>query len=249
MKLGKRDPRIDHRTLQMATYMKAEALPQPPGYVTWNAAVGAYWGMMLNDELGDCTCAAVGHTIMAMTAQHGSPAVPSDADVLAAYEACGGYKPGDPATDNGAVELDVLNWWRKTGMAGHKLGAYAAVRPADQGEVRTAIWLFGSVYAGLALPLTAEGQEVWNVDLSAPAPLSGRAAPGSWGGHAVPLLGYNQVGPLCVTWGIPLQMTWDFWATYADEAYAPLSPDWVSGAVEAPSGFDLAQLTKDLEAI
>lgn len=248
MKLGKRARRIDPRTLQMASYAKAE-LPQPPPYVTWNAAVGAYWGMMLNDALGDCTCAAVGHTIMAMTAQHGDVVTPSDADVLAAYQACGGYVPDNPSTDNGAVELDVLNYWRKTGMAGHRLGAYAAVRPADPAEVRTAIWLFGSIYAGIALPVSAEGQEVWSVDLDDPRYLQSHGAPGSWGGHAVPLLGYNRVGPICVTWGSPLQITWDFWTTYADEAYAPLSPDWVDGTLEAPSGFDLAQLTKDLEAL
>lgn len=248
-KLGKRARHIDPRTLQMTTYMKAAALPAPPGSVTWNAAVGATWGMMLNDNLGDCTCAAVGHTIMAMTSQHGTPVVPSDADVLAAYEACGGYVVGSPDTDNGAVELTVLNYWRKTGLGGHKLGAYAAVHPQDLGEVRRSIWLLGSVYAGLALPLSAQSQEVWDVDPIDPKALKGNGSPGSWGGHAVPLLGYNQVGPICITWGAPLQMTWAFWTAYADEAYVPLSPDWVSGAIEAPSGFDLAQLTNDLEAL
>jgi hypothetical protein len=43
-------------------------------------------------------------------------------------------------------------------------------------------------------------------------------------------------------------MTWSFWDTYCDEAYAIISTDFV-GTKPAKNGFDLASLQKDLKAI
>ena len=54
-------------------------------------------------------------------------ATPSDKQVVAAYSAITGYNPSTGANDNGAVEIDVLNYWRQTGIAGHKIGAYVAL--------------------------------------------------------------------------------------------------------------------------
>jgi hypothetical protein len=69
VKLGKQPPRDDPRTLQLASYMRLEALPALPAKENWGGKVSA-WGMMKNDTVGDCTCAAAGHLIMALLA-HG----------------------------------------------------------------------------------------------------------------------------------------------------------------------------------
>ena len=87
--------------------------------------------MMHNDTIGDCTCAAAGHLVMEWTANVGAETTPADADILAAYSAITGYDPKTGANDNGAVETDVLNYWRKTGIAGHKIMAYAALEPGN----------------------------------------------------------------------------------------------------------------------
>ena len=69
----------------------------------------------------------------------------------------------DPLTgEEGAIELDVLRYWRKRGIGGHRIGAYAAVGTHDHELTRTAAWLFGGLYIGLALPLTAQSQETWD---------------------------------------------------------------------------------------
>lgn len=245
MKLGKLAPRHDARTLKLEDYLDLAKLPPAPETVDWGTKVPT-WGMMKNDALGDCTCAAVGHTIMANTSLHSTLFTPSDDEILKAYEVVGGYVPGDESTDNGADELTVLKYWRKTGIAGHKLGAFADVTPKNFDHIKQTIWLLGSCYTGIALPVTAQGQAEWSVTDKS---LEGDAAPGSWGGHAVPFVGYNAAGPVCVTWGQTLQMTWEFWAAYGDEAHAPLSEDWVDGTKEAPSGFNLAQLKADLAAL
>jgi len=61
-KLGKKPARHDPRTLQMANYL---ALPAFPASRDWTNKAKPAWGMMLNDQLGDCTCAAIGHIIQA----------------------------------------------------------------------------------------------------------------------------------------------------------------------------------------
>lgn len=242
--LGKQAPRHDARTLDLARYF-TPSLPPPPASIAWGRSV-ARWGMMQNDALGDCTCAAAGHLVMAWASENKKLVVPADAQIVAAYSAITGYAPSDPTSDRGAVELDVLKFWRASGIAGHKIGAFASVSPKNVGHVKSAIALFGGLYIGVALPLSAQGQAVWDVPKGG---ARGKGKPGSWGGHAVPVIGYDASGLTVVTWGQPLKMTWAFWAAYCDEAYALLSPDWVDGTAPAPSGFDLATLTADLKAL
>lgn len=61
MRLGKRHRRHDARTLKMARYL-ASGLPAAPPAVDYTRGVTDF-GMMLNDRLGCCTIAAVGHAI------------------------------------------------------------------------------------------------------------------------------------------------------------------------------------------
>lgn len=253
-KLGRRYVRRDSRTFALSKYLRPGILPPAPPAVDWTAGVDDwpdknkdFWPMMLNDKIGDCTCAAAGHMIQCWTASRGSECIADDSDIELAYEAVSGYEPGKPSTDSGAVEIDVLNYWRKTGIAGHKIDAYAAVEVANAAQVKQSVYLFGGLYIGLALPLSAQNQEVWDTTLW--GRVTGSAAPGSWGGHAVPILGYDELGLTCITWGAEKRMTWSFFARYCDEAYAPLSQDWINVRGVDPNGFDMATLQKDLQQI
>jgi hypothetical protein len=78
-------------------------------------------------------------------------------------------------------------------------------------------------YIGLALPISAQNQDVWAVP---PGGSAGEGSPGSWGGHAVPIVAYDSRGLTVITWGATKRMTWQFLDTYCDEAYALLSQDW-----------------------
>ena len=106
--------------------------------------------------------------------------------------------------------------------------------------------IFGNCYVGLMMPLSAQTQSIWSVPPGGPV---GHGAPGSWGGHAVPVVAYDPEGLTVVTWGALKRMTWGFWAAYCDEAYAILSPDYLEqkgGKSVVPAGFDLQQLQEDL---
>ena len=150
-----------------------------------------------------------------------------------------------PETDNGAVELFLLNYWRKVGCGGHKIGAFMAVSPQSTTLVKDGLYLFGGLYTGIALPISAQHQQVWDVP---PGGIIGAGFPGSWGGHAVPILDYDMRGLTCITWGQTKRMTWGFLKLYCDEAYAILSTDFLL-AGKAPNGFNITQLQADLAAL
>lgn len=241
-KLGKLPVRVDVRTLRLRQYVDLGELPAAPAALDLSAGVPD-WPMYGNDRRGDCTTAAAGHMIEAWTeAATGSATEVTETAVIKAFDA---VRVVDPATgEEGAVELDVLRYWRKQGIGGHRIGAYAGVATHDQALVRSAAWLFEGLYIGLALPLTAQTQEVWDWTGS----LSGPAAPGSWGGHAVDVVGYDDTGLAFVTWGSLRRMTWPFWERYCDEAYCILSSDFLEGG-RAPNGFDRAALEQDLALV
>jgi hypothetical protein len=247
LKLGKLPVRHDPRTLLFASYLTT-ALPAPPASFNAATKVGSSWGMMDNDQIGDCTCAAAGHLIMEWTASTKARMVtPTDAQIVAAYSAITGYNPTTGANDNGANEIDVLNYWRQSGIAGHQISAYAALEPGNHTHVMDSVYIFGGCYIGLSLPLSAQSQtqnnQPWSVP---PSGTTGDGKPGSWGGHAVPVVAYDARSLTVVTWGALQTMTWGFWTAYCDEAYALLSPDYLTGKNVTPGGFELKQLQADL---
>src|SRR4051794_26748380 len=185
-RLGKLPARLDPRTLRLARYVDRQVLPAPPPALDLAAAVPD-WPMYGNDRIGDCTTAAAAHMIEAWSGASAGTAleVPEKA-VLEAFDL---VKLVDPMTgEEGAIELDVLSLWRRSGIGGHRVGAFAAVSVADDDLVRTGTYLFGGLYIGLQLPLRAQDQAVWDWT----GRLDGPDAPNSWGGHAVNVVGYDD---------------------------------------------------------
>jgi hypothetical protein len=243
MKLGKLPHRHDPRTLRLAKYLPA-VLPDPPEPFAWSPRVPS-WPMLKNDDVGDCTVAGALHLEQVWTAANGRAYNPTDTEAISAYSAITGYRPGDDSTDNGAVLLDVLNYWRAHGIGGHRISAFAQVDAADPIHVMTAIWLFGGLYIGLELPTSCQDQTLWNcTDYR-----DGDRAPGSWGGHCVILTDYDAQGLTCITWGAKKRLTWGFLDTYSDEAWAIISPDFLNAQAQSPALFNREQLLADLARI
>ena len=67
---------------------------------------------------------------------------------------------------------------------------------------------------------------------------------GSWGGHAVWAVGYDDGGLWVVTWGILQYITWDGFMWACDEAHTPVSQDY-----RPQPGFDLAKLQACLPSL
>jgi hypothetical protein len=243
LKLGKRPARVDPRTLQLKDYLEPDISPAPAS-MDWSKGTTS-WGMMLNDSLGDCTIAACGHAVQLVSLNTTAIITEPDAEIEKYYEWWCGYVPGDPNTDQGGVELDILNSWRKNGFAGHKLLGYVDPSPGDAEHVKQSVALFGMVYIGLGLPLTAQNQvgSLWDV-VGNPA-TDANSQPGSWGGHAVIVIAYDADTLTVVTWGALQKMSWRFWNAYVDESHTPLLGYWLENG-PAPSGFRMTALETDL---
>ncbi len=275
--LGKGPKREDSRNLMLANYLPPK-LPVIPGIVEWTRHVPKPDPMFGNDSNPDCTAATIGHLIRTMTANAGSTLTLSDSAIFRFYAKLDPtWDPTVPGSGQGAVVLDVLKLWKNEGIvddAGrvHKIAGFVEIDPKNRVHIRAAIWLFGGVYGGFGLPLTASDQinagKPWTVDTSNPS----RALRGSWGGHAMPIVDFLPLALPAVGIGTakrPLKlvtharsgrrlMTWaqrqaasqDWCEEYGDEAYAVFdSLDWLKSDGFAPCGFDAAALIADLQAV
>jgi len=214
------------------------AMAPPPTSRDWTRNVSS-WPMLLNDQLEDCTIAGKLHMKQAWVKAAGGDYEPTDDEAAAEYKAMCGYNPAIRGSDSGGVMLDVLKAW----VASGQIKAFAMVDPTDALQVQTAIDLFGGLYAGFALPLSAQSQDLWDV---ADGP-SGE--PWSWGGHEWPILQYNAAGFGGPTWGAMKRCTPAFLPKYCEEAYAVVSQDFVDQRGLDPDGFDLSALLADLQTV
>ncbi|MDE2102623.1 MAG: hypothetical protein KGL39_35585 [Patescibacteria group bacterium] len=252
-KLGCRPPRPERqaRLLRLRNYLNSSLLPAPPP--STNHRAGIVWPMMANDTTGDCTIACVGHMIQEWTTLNGVSLVLTDQQVLATYSALTGYDPrqtqpdGSNPTDKGAVITDVLDAWRQSGIQGNQLGAYVSLGVTNHADVIEAVYLFGSIDCGVNLPAAWQGADVW--DAPSRWHLFHRWAPGSWGGHCVPIVDYDAQYLYAVSWGQVVPVSYAAWDMYFSEAYALLDMAWFNGQKVAPNGFDLEALTADLQAV
>jgi len=236
---GRVPSRHDPRTIRMA---QLSPLPAPPPQFT--AAEVTVWPTLGNDKAPCCTCAAAAHMIHNWTAAHDAPVLISEDQVLATFvEVSGG------AAD-GAEMLDVLRFWRRSGIAERKLRAYVALDPHRENDLRSTIYLFGAAYIGLSFPDFAVKEActdaVWDVPEGGAV---GENAPDAANGHCVAAIGYDTEHLYVVSCGARRSMTWEFYRAYNDEAYALLSHDWYGDGRRSPTGFDLNQLQMEIAAL
>lgn len=205
------------------------------------------WPMYSNDRYGCCVWATIGHQVQSFTAYaHGEPVTISEVDILRAYSTVTGFDPRDPSTDRGTVIQHALNYWRKTGVAGHGILAFAEVDPLDREEVEAAIYIFGNLHLGISFPASAMQQfnmhQAWDV-----VDNDG----GDMGGHAIANAAYDREDDTyrVVTWARDVTMTDEFWRRYVDEAWVVISPEWLDASGHTPEGVDLYGLGEEFSQL
>lgn len=231
--------------LKLASFLTTAAAVVYPENRDWLSEV-TRWPMYLNDRIGDCTCATAGHLLQVFNRYGQKKDVQvSDLDVLTAYRAVSGYDPATGDNDNGAVVQDVLDYWRKTGVGGHKILAFAQVDFKNPDELRSAMNIFGNIYLGIDFPNTAMAQfdndEPWDFVRGAY----------SEGGHAINA-GYYDVSDgmwKVVTWGKVQPMTQAFFDAYVEEAWVVISQEWLDANGRNPEGLDMQTLGDEFTRI
>jgi hypothetical protein len=236
-------PEHTHPRVKLGNHMSLSALPPTPAVVDYASKVRS-WPMYMNDQIGDCTAAGIAHSVQAWSAYaKGLVTLPNSA-VLSLYEAMG-YVPGDPATDNGAVEQDVLHYVMNNGVAGHKILAYAQVDHTNPDEMKTALNLFGSLYLGANMPQSAMQQtdagQPWSVVPGSPIDGGHCFVAQRWDTAAAPM----QV----VTWGRLQRATIDWWLANGVEAWVMISQDWFLDSGQSVTGVELPELGDEFAVV
>lgn len=243
MKLGKLPARKDAVKLKLKNYLLTIATPAKYGHQT----LLADWGMLGNDQYGDCVWAGAGHETMLWNKEASRTISFTDKSVLSDYSAVTGFNPNDPNSDQGTDMQVAASYRKKTGVidgAGqrHKVGAYLAITPGSKIELKQAMYLFSNVGIGIKFPSSAMTQfnagKPWTVVSKSPIE----------GGHYIPAVGYDSKYVYIVTWGKVQKASWGFIDKYCDEAIVYLSPEFLSKG-ESPEHFNLTQLTADLGAL
>jgi len=243
-KLGKLPARKDVVKFKLSQY--DIALPTPPKTFGHQKLVSS-WGMLANDEVGDCVIAGGAHETILWNQEAQKSINFTDQSVLSDYSAITGYDPSDSSTDQGTDMQAAASYRRKTGLKDaqtnrHKVAAYIAVTPTNKTEMKQAIYLFSAVGLGIQFPASAMSQfnagKNWTVVKSSKIE----------GGHYVPVIGYDTSYVYLVTWGKLIKATWGFVTKYADEALVYVSSEMLTGD-KSLEGFNTAQLLADLQAL
>jgi hypothetical protein len=243
-KLGRRPYDPTKPAVHLDVHLRG-TVPPNPAVADWLSKVVA-WPIYGNDQYGDCVWAMIGHMIEAWTQYAGTGAVEVTTEqLLAAYSAVTGFNPADPNTDQGTNIQDALNYWRTTGVAGHKIVVFAKVDHTSPTEVEAAINLFGSLAVGVNLPASAQtqfnaGQE-WTVVDGSPIE----------GGHAIHAGAYDTAAKdaRITTWGAVQTLDDPWWTSYVEEAWVVVTPEWVAATGQSPSGLDLTGLGEDFASL
>jgi hypothetical protein len=240
-RFGKHAPKQDYRTLLLKDYLTPKLAAPPASYDVLATVYSklkisdpaVLFPMDGNDTLGDCTIAALAHSITVYNGLVGKKKIAARQDVIKLYYLLTGGK------DSGMNELDVLNYWQSHAALGDEILAYAKIDVKNHTHVQQAIELFGGVYLGFQV------QENCVQEFNAHKPWT----PGKLtnDGHAVYAVGYDKTGVTVLTWGNTQKGTWAWWDECVDEAYAILPPEAKKADFDA--GFNFAQLKADLAAV
>ena len=254
-KLGRLRRSYDPRVAHMSALLAGQTPTPPPPFVDYTEGMPQNLGMMLNDTLGDCTCAAVYHALQVWSFNADGPTsmdTEPDADVEQLYIQACGYNPNVPGEGPGGNEQKVLTYLLKkgaptgpNGQTRHKIVAFVEVDPRNTDDVKRAINNCGLAYIGFNVPQNIMPQ-------GSPPPAVWDVAPGNppiIGGHAVVLPGYDANGVKVISWGQYYTMTWAFFAKYVDEVYAIADPDWIEAKGTTPGGLTLAELEAQMQGL
>ncbi len=243
-KFGKLPQRVDRRTIQLKTVFMLQNLPPLPLTYDVDSEFTAFNDnhMYGNDVYGDCVMAGRAHMTLRFEDFEQSQVIPiTDKDVENEYFAETG------GSDDGLVMLDSLNLWRKSGWTAagkvYNIYAYAQLDITNHNELMYSVYLLRGAYVGFNVPQSAMDQ------FNAGQPWTVVADDGGIvGGHCVYIVGYNQTGPVCVTWGQKQQMNWAFWDKYFDEAYVVIDniDSWMNPATDP---VNISQLQQELNDI
>ncbi len=243
--LGCAPPRPGSVQLKLSAYLDMAALPPiPSSFGHEEQTPPIPWGMLGNDQVGDCVVAGGAHEHMIWSYMGGKPLTFNTADVLKDFTGITGLPPSPLV---GADMQQAASYRQRVGLLGadkqrHKIGPYLELAPGNLRELYAAMYLFGAVGIALHLPSTAEQQfnnrQSWHI-----------VGGGYWlGYHYVPCVAVREGNIVIVTWGRMQAMRPSFYVANNVQSIVYLSDEALTGG-KSIEGFDRAALLTDMNLI
>jgi hypothetical protein len=257
LKLGKAPAAPRPKDFLFAEFLTpAPAMKEAPVGFGHGKLVTGGWGMLGNDNAGDCVFAGAAHETMLWNAIAHRQVPFNTSGVLSDYSAVTGYVIGDEDTDVGTDVHEALSYRRHTGVIDasaqrHQIGAFVALEPGDWHQLLQALYIFDAVAIGFAVYDYAMQQfrdgKPWAYRKHG---FGGSAyEPQLLGYHYVPVVGRPHVATLdVVSWARVQPMTRAFMQHYCDEAWGIVSVESLVGGKTA-EGFDLDALNAAVNAL
>lgn len=257
MRLGKLPAKHDLRTLQFADFLTKPT--PPPATKFWDGQKVKFpLRSFGNNQYGDCTRASQAEMQLHMEyLETGAFPTITDAEIIRVYNIMESDLYG--GGDNGANELDALNYWRRADKSfkdskgnTYTIDAYTKVNHKKIDEVKLAIAMSGAhgIKVCFALPLAFQSAKnlVWDIPKGQKP--TGKYKAGSWGGHSMFARDYDETWLyLPSTWAMPDgKISWAAFALYCDEAYSVVDSVDAWRKKNAP-GFDVETLVQKVNEV
>ena len=222
--------------LREVPFYAAGPLPKPPPSVA--APTVADWGMLGNANFSDCGPCGLEHGFMAAAADT------SEREMFPTEQQCVDYYlTYTGGQDSGVVLSQYLAYVRQRGFYGHYVAAYAPVAVHDVPTLQFTVDAYDFAYTGItvtqAMMDAFDAGQPWTTALTQGEPL---------GGHAIPVVGYDDSWLYAVTWGAVQRIAYPAWHQIAEEAWAVLSGELLCAKGDG-HGVSLAALQADLSRL
>jgi hypothetical protein len=244
-KLG-RQPRSFSTKIPRIEGLRAEMQAPLPQALSWGHGLPFNLGVMLNNTLGDCTCAGLAHARQVITYNAtGKMVTLPNEYVLKLYQQGCGYVLNDPSTDQGGNEQALLTYCHQNGIptpdGPDKILGFVEIDHAKIEDVKRTIAEAGFVYLGINIPnswCSAPIGSIWDVPIG-----------DIEGGHCIIGVGYDSNFIYVISWGYFWPMTWTAFAQVCDEAYLVADKAWIAATGKTPFGMSLEQLESSMAAL
>ena len=249
---GRKRPALRPKRMFSKYRLPGSILPTAPSVVDYWTGCAALSDILANDVLGCCTSSGALHVTESLTYAAGAPVTLTRDDAIKFYSISAGYVTGDPSTDQGGDEVQVLNTWRDKGLDGsgaHAIAGWLDVDPTNQAEMRALTFMGCSLYFGVDLPdawtsvIPRSNGYVWTP-----------GAPDPNQGHCFVGIGANDQGIQVDSWGLIGTITYDAIASLCSEAsggalYAVLTKESLVKATQmVPAGIDWQCLVAEFDS-
>jgi hypothetical protein len=206
-----------------------------------------FWGVFGNNDLGDCTFAAIAHAEMAVSKLLRQKFVLTGAQVIASYKKyINKYMGGK---DIGSYPTVVLQDWQTEPMWGSTIPAWVTTDHTDLEEWRQIISSYGALLISINLPRPAYTYQmgahfksflhpIWR-------PTGTKDDDVIIGGHEMVVVGYDEHSFYAVTWGVVVRMTIPWIQKYTTQTNALVLPELVKAGKF--DNVDVTSLIADLK--